>query len=613
VSDWSTNESRNTFTFEIGPGELEPGRYIVRLSYWSDAAYDHEYTLTMNITLDWGGNCSPDDNEDPEMALTIPYDTSVTDYVCGADHLDIWRFYVTDGAEGAGTVSLTVEPGELMFFLYNSSSEEIFSGRTTDGKLDYEFASSGEVLPEGSYFIGVLLPPARSEENEYKIELGTGYITFIPGILVFDFLRPDAPWPTKYGDARNTNRSYFPGPSYGMIRSFEYDNYELTLDEYRNPSRYFEGLLYGPDELLVFMEHPSNHIYGIRPDLPSNPYWVIFSGSEEMPCFDSDGLLYYINQGRDRLVCKNHHMGEVWDISLPSRSLPAVHMVGKYIYVSTGDNRHRRDLHVYDRQGEIYNHDDRNGMYMFTIMGLDGEIIGVAEDVNHGCFYVQTRRFLYKFDFEGSKLWEKELRFIGASRDDAPGGYLAPIIGNDSRVWVYTPRDRGWRVYNQNGTLYLHGNYEGRIFSACLGSNGHLYVTTRMSAYCYKEWIEEVWHKHLGPTVDDMIMDSKDNLYFAQLYTFRDRAGDRGERNDQYIYVVEPEEGRLEATFDGIGVDTDILDYINENRYLGIEHSYLAIGEDGQLALLHRSGLLQVFDPIMIAMGIYANFEWLDE
>jgi len=96
---------------------------------------------------------------------------------------------------------------------------------------------------------------------------------------------------------------------------------------------------------------------------------------------------------------------------------------------------------------------------------------------------------------------------------------------------------------------------------------------------------------------DAMVMDADGYLYVVQLYSHQSAARDGAERNDQKIFILDPENGRTVSTFEHLRVSNDILRYINEEDHSSTDNSYLAIGADGHLVFLHRSGLLQVYEP----------------
>jgi hypothetical protein len=201
-----------------------------------------------------------------------------------------------------------------------------------------------------------------------------------------------------------------------------------------------------------------------------------------------------------------------------------------------------------------------------------------------------------RYNYDGDQLWRRNYYDRGYVHQNE--GALM-ILGKDKRLWLYNPMNLEWKVHDPDGRLHKSGTYPDEIYAACVGTNGRLYVANKMTIYCYEDWDQYVWSRYMGQYLDDMVMDIDNHLYVAQLYTFRDRTRDAAERNDQNIFVLNPDDGTTIAEFSDLGVNTDILDYINEEQYESVENSFLAIGDDGKLAFLHRSGLLQVYHPIL--------------
>jgi hypothetical protein len=185
IYDRSTTDAVRSLTFTVNVGDLAPDTYYIRVSHWSAYTYDHEYAITMDLSAVSTSECVPDGNEEPSAASDIAFGDTVSDWVCDTDHLDIWHFTVASDEEGAGRIILTADPGELRLYVYDSTEAELYSGPTTDGRLEYELGTLESPLPSGEYYIGVLLPLARDDENSYTLRLlpYVGAVTFPGGAL----------------------------------------------------------------------------------------------------------------------------------------------------------------------------------------------------------------------------------------------------------------------------------------------------------------------------------------------------------------------------------------------------------------------------------------------
>ncbi len=51
IDDISTNDTTNSYDIPISKGTITPGKYYFRISFWSSAAYDHDYTLILNLSI----------------------------------------------------------------------------------------------------------------------------------------------------------------------------------------------------------------------------------------------------------------------------------------------------------------------------------------------------------------------------------------------------------------------------------------------------------------------------------------------------------------------------------------------------------------------------------
>jgi hypothetical protein len=310
---------------------------------------------------------------------------------------------------------------------------------------------------------------------------------------------------------------------------------------------------------------------------------------------DEDGLIYYIEEDGDELICATVDAVEVWRYGIPTLGPSAVITVGKkFVYVNVCTTAHRSNLYLYDRQGEIENIEDRTGMYESTFDDIHGSVIAIVEDYPNGIFYMITTRWVCSCGFGGDIIWTDYLWERGYT-PHYTGALL--MLGHDRRPWVYCPIDFSWRVFNRDGTVYKQGAFDGPIRAACIGVDGRLYLAFKRTVHCYDDWDEHQWSMFVGEYIDDMVMDIDNFIYAVTLYTYRSSLEDGTEINNQKILVLDPEDGSIVTSFSDLGVNTDILNYINEEDRESIDNSYLAIGENRSLAFLHRSGLLQVYNP----------------
>jgi len=164
-----TSDGQRTLWIPIDEGALIEGTYYIRVGFWSAAAYDHQYTLSMDLSIP--SECAPDGNDEPENASDLSFRTTVSDWLCADDHIDIWHFTVAEGDEYKSTISMTANPGELFLYLYDSDQTQLFQVRTEDGELEYNLGVNGHTLMPGDYYIGVFLPLARDDENSYSLIL----------------------------------------------------------------------------------------------------------------------------------------------------------------------------------------------------------------------------------------------------------------------------------------------------------------------------------------------------------------------------------------------------------------------------------------------------------
>ncbi len=600
-----TLDAERTFWIPIAAGTLTPGTYYLRVGFYSSRAYDHQYTITNDLTLTGGSECVSDGNDDPEHAATLALNSTVSDWLCAADHIDIWRFHVSDEDEGLGTVSLTADPGELRLYVYDSSATELFTGMTVGGSIDYVLGDGDEALAPGYYYIGVFLPAARSDENSYSLTVTPrerGF--FFEGDLFFaaplHVITPQkCPWPNIRGNSINSSRSTFKGPGGMMYKSGTFDRLELSRSEMENDNKYYRNLIASFHDRLIFQEFPSKTIKCVHAQNMTRVQWQLWSGSHKPPCLAKDGTIYLINRD-GRLVCAHSTTGgEIWTRDLPEDGRAAVELAAKYVYTSVYDSTLSSSyVQAWDWQ-ESTTTNDRTGALVWSVGPVQGSVLGIAEDDYRNAVYVQTNRYLYKYDQEdGVSEWSRPYTNLISPQSESEFG---PMVGRDRRIWVYTHAGAGWQVFNEDGTTYKSGSYGERIRAACIGTDGRLYIATKTNVKCFDDWSVQVWDKPFGRYIDDMIMDSDDRIYVSKMYYYRSTSGREIEQYDQNIHVIDPSDGRTIFTAYDLGIDVDVVGMITDAEGGGFGMSCLAICENNRLAFLHANGVLHVYNPFLIA------------
>ena len=382
----------------------------------------------------------------------------------------------------------------------------------------------------------------------------------------------------------------------------ECDDFEISRAQIESGNR-FDGLLFANNNVLIVFNSTARVIKAISA-LNGSVIYTLSTGSLKPPCIDQDRLLYYIDEGLQSLRCVHADTGEaLWQSNLPREvEYASVEMGGKYVYVYALPTGYAAcALYAYDRQGEIKNLEDRTGQYMWRKDGLGGWPAGIIEDTMKGRILFLTTWDIYQFSLSGVEQWSRNVWDRGYMDNES---VLPPILGKDRRIWVYCPNSLEWWIIDPEtgGGIYKSGTYDSKIYAACAGTDGRLYVATKRDVTCYKDWDEEVWKANFGQYIDDMIMGADDKLYLVQLYSYHSTTGMAIDVNDQKIFTLDPSNGAIINEFEGIGVDRDVLDYIDQEDYESINNSFLAIGDKSRLAFLHRSGLIQVYSPTIEIM-----------
>ena len=73
VSDIFTNDEVSEYTIEIPEGALPSGTYYARVFFWSNACYDHEYTLTIDLEAEGGSTEGPQVMLNTDLFARVPW------------------------------------------------------------------------------------------------------------------------------------------------------------------------------------------------------------------------------------------------------------------------------------------------------------------------------------------------------------------------------------------------------------------------------------------------------------------------------------------------------------------------------------------------------------
>jgi len=607
VPDWSTNDERLEFTIPIPAGAIPSGRYIIRVSHWSDAAYDHEYTLTLDLTVTGGPECVADGNEEPEDASEIAFDSTVNDWVCDADHIDIWHFAVTNDVQSRGSIRLTADPGELILYLYDSDSDELFQGRTVDGELEYDMGIEDRDLLNGDYYIGVFLPLARDDENSYSLNLRQGLpVVALPSEITMAGMAPgvtstsSVPWPSNKGNKYNCSLSIYSGPPGVMTNTVTFDSLETSAEDMDNNNELWWGLVIAPGNIGI-MSNTDKDVWAI--DLVTGePMWQDEARGLKSPVIGPDGQVFYIGIGTDMLMAMDSTNGYLlWRREIGRGAIIEVENIGRYIYtglhqVFTGDMP-TTYVHAYKIE---------NGDLAFSCGPFYGQISGVAEDTS-GNIIIECPSKLYKYNNEGELQWFVELPWdFHLMKYD----YYGPVIDRHNRIWVHHDKKTRWRVYDRDGTIYKEGDYGFRPRAICMDTRGRTYIADDDAVTCFDDYDEQVWTSVVcKPYIDDLAIGQDGNIYLTSIGR---HDGVDGVEYTAELVTISSDDGRTlnKAPLD---IDHDVIDYIQEikeDNYVTRQYANIAIGELGKVAVLHASGVLEVFTPPFLQLDL-AIFEAL--
>ena len=602
IPDWSTNEARSEFSVPITPGDIPGGRYIIRVSFWSDTAYDHEYTLTIDLSVVGGPECVVDGNDEPADAVEIAFDTVVNDWVCDIDHIDIWHFTVDESSEGRGSITLNADPGELILYLYDSSATELFHGSTDSGTVEYILDSGGPDLEPGEYYIGVFLPLARADANSYSLQLrdGPAIETMMDAGPLSERLpeRPPAnPWPNKHGSRYNANSVLFSGPPFPGIKSMTWDTHRLTRDQMETHHRKYRDPIVSAHQRILVMDGTDRRIIALN-SVTGDIAWEGYTFSYDPPCLGNNNDVYFLDQLTDSLVCADVTDGEIWwSQPLEETGHHNVKMVGTYVYTTVSTPYGAPD--PVETYVQAWNIDsarpwDATGNREFEIGPIPGYITGVIED-GRGYLYVQTYSHLCKYNLDGGEVWTRPLE-----RSEDTHSVLGPVLDPKGRVWVHHYWSGRYVVYNKDGSIHKEGDYGFRVRAICFDHKGRTYVADEEEVHCFKDYDALEWTAEIdGHYIDDMALDVDGRLYLTRMGKSPDYKSD--------LIILDSGDGS-EISRTWLTLNTEHLDLI-ESRGGSWHGSHVAIGPGEKVICLQRSGILEVIGSVYLKFEAVTLFE----
>ncbi len=608
-----TLDSERTFWVPIAAGSLPPGRYYLRISHYSSYATDHEYTITMDLTLTGGSSCVPDGNDDPADASELAFDTTVEDWVCSEDHLDIWHFTVTDTGEGKGTINLSADPGELVLYIYDETATEIYNGRTSGGTIEYALDASGSALTTGDYYIGVFLPLARDDENSYILQLRDN-----PGIF-FENLPIEAsasalagltppprnPWPVKYGNMYNDSLSTFQGPASAAIRTMLFDDDLLTKDEMGTHHRKYGNIIVSAHRRIFIMDITDRRIIAVN-SVTGDIEWEKRTFSYDPPCLGNNNDIYFLDSATDSLVGADMEDGEIWwSRHIEETGHHSVQMVGTYVYTAESTPWGSDDpmmTHVQAWNIGDGTHPERaTGARVWEVGPISGYITGVIEDAR-GYVYIQTHTTLCKLDLDGNFIWTRPIH-----DPEEYNSEFGPCLDPRGRVWVHFYWSGKYVVYDKDGFIYKTGDYGFRPHAICFDHRGRTYVADNDRVVCYEDYDEILWTSTMDSQyVDDMALGTNDILYITRL----GRTGPEPDGPFEYkadLILLDVDDGH-ELSRHALDIYTDQIDLCAE--YHGAwKGSEVAIGEGKKVVCLQMGGTMEVFGELLIMLRAYYALE----
>jgi hypothetical protein len=231
IDDLSTNDTTKQYSINISPGELSPGTYIIRIFFWSAAAYDHDYTLTASLDGEepGEGGVSLGLYEGPELQVFIsPHAVSKSPWSSkDANALNIGRsrlsgptgtftktdFWIIDPSFNDADPSfwyrdLRVGQGNRLFYAYGIEAMTGTSAPAQDTTSvtmgsQYQIAPEIAIHPDYSGKAGICLDYSG---KLYLIEYHGGPSTYEASLVCFDNSMSKELWRKSLPDSWSERR-----------------------------------------------------------------------------------------------------------------------------------------------------------------------------------------------------------------------------------------------------------------------------------------------------------------------------------------------------------------------------------------------------------------------
>jgi len=597
IFNTATSDASHTLHLTLPAVSIPAGVYYIRIGFYSTYPTNHEYTLTLNLTVTTSSECVPDDNEDAAHAVALSFGSTVSDWVCTDDHLDVWHFTVASVTQGTGKITLTADPGELILYVFDSASTELYRGTTSSGTLEYTLGAAASPLANGDYYIGVLLPLARDDENSYTVGLTEGTPVVMmelhhPSLTPIVTTLPKSTWPLRRGNPQKNGRSNFNGPSgsFSKIKNFNilHDLGLVTMGAGIGDS--FEELVAGINNKVYFLDPYTATLYAYN--ALSGKLWDYPVGGVP-PFLDEFGRIYTTQRDGEQVVSLDADGNVLWSRRISGEGSLNIQMVGKRVHVSLNTGTSGL-LYVYEKTGDL----------AWTSAPFPKPIYAAAED-KPGNVYIITAEKIYKYDTSGHNLWSQQyttapagipIPVIGlpGTMPGLPGippaisqPILGPVIGGDNRVWINSYNSLKYFIYYSDGSTYENGifpNANTTPVAVCTSADDHLFTATKDgNVVFYDNWTHETWRTPVavGGNIHDLIMGADGKLYVAY-----SQAAAPGSPTCEYsIAQLNPDNGSIAFTV--------VAGEIPSDSVQGVIN--LAIGESGQLICLNHTGGLSVF------------------